>query len=58
MLADILCSTRAAAQFSTFRNRILGYDTPPAVHKKIGLANPSQQGVADNIAANDELSRE
>ena len=59
MLADILCSPRAAAQFSTFRNRILGYDSPPAVHKKIGLANPStQQGIADNIAANDEPSRE
>ena len=29
MLADILCSPRAAATFSTFRNKILGYQTPP-----------------------------
>ena len=59
MLADILCSPRAAAQFSTFRNKILGYNTQPAAHKKQGLATSStQQGIADNIAANDELSRE
>jgi hypothetical protein len=30
MLADILCSPRAAATFSMFRNKILGYQTPPA----------------------------
>jgi len=30
MLADILCSPRAAATFSVFRNKILGYQTPPA----------------------------
>ncbi len=59
MLADILCSPRAAAQFSIFRNKILGYHTQPAVHKKQGPATSStQQGIADNIAANDELSRE
>jgi hypothetical protein len=34
MITDILCSPRAADQFSTFRNKILGYNTPPAVHKK------------------------
>jgi hypothetical protein len=31
MLADILCSPRAAATFSMFRNKILGYENPPAV---------------------------
>ena len=57
MVADILCSPRAAATFSMFRNKILGYNTLPAVQK--GLATTSsQQGIADDIAANDELSRE
>jgi hypothetical protein len=30
MLVDILCSPRAAATFSMFRNKILGYQTQPA----------------------------
>ena len=58
MLEDILYSPRAAATFSMFRNKILGYNTPPAVQKKGVSTTSSQKGIADDIAANDELSRE
>ena len=58
MFADILCSPRAAATFSMFRNKILGYNTPPAVQERGMATTPSQQGIAEDIASNDELSRE
>jgi hypothetical protein len=58
MFADILCSPRAAATFSTFRNKILGYNTPPAVQKHGVATTSSQHGLADGDAANDVLSRE
>ena len=57
MVADILCSPRAAATFSTFRNKILGYNTPSAVQKNGVATTSSQKGLTDGIAANDELSR-
>ena len=58
ILADILCSPRAAATFSIFRNKILGYNTLPAVKERGMATTPSQQGIAEDIAANDEVSRE
>jgi hypothetical protein len=57
MIADILCSPRTVATFSMFRNKILGYNNPPDVQKKGVSTTSSQQGIADDIAANDEPSR-
>ena len=58
MLADILCSPRAAATFSIFRNKILGYNTPTDVQKNSLATTSSQSGLADKVAANDALSCE
>jgi len=51
MLADILCSPRAAATFSIFRNKILGYQTPHAASGD-GLASiPDAHGRTDDRSA-------
>ena len=57
MLADILCSPRAAATFSTFRNKILGYNNTLPAASENGLAtNSTQTGRFHDVSAKDSLS--
>jgi hypothetical protein len=56
MLADILCSPRAAATFSMFRNKILGYQTPPATSEDGMATTKDKQGRTDESSAKDSSS--
>ena len=57
MLADILCSPRATATFSTFRNKILGYNnTLPAASENGLTTNSTQNGRFHDVSVKDSLS--
>ena len=57
MLANILCSPRATATFSTFRNKILGYNnTLPAASENGLTTNSTQNGRFHDVSVKDSLS--
>ena len=62
MLADILCSPRAAATFSTFRNKILGYSEmewhpPPTRLGALTIAPPKLRQLHTKTAVMARISK-